>query len=45
MTYWLDQFRAAGLIDWAADAPAIRRRRPPSAPEIAAALRPDALFS
>ncbi|MER2252273.1 galactosyltransferase-related protein [Methylorubrum podarium] len=45
MTYWLDQFRAAGLIDWDADAPAIRRLRPPSAPEIAAALRPDALFS
>ena len=41
----LDQFRAAGLIAWDADAPAIRRLRPPSAPEIAAALRPDALFS
>lgn len=45
MTYWLGQFRAAGLIDWHADAPAIRLIRAPSAPEIAAALRPDALFS
>ncbi|WP_455977769.1 glycosyltransferase family 2 protein [Methylorubrum populi] len=45
MTYWLDQFRAAGLIAWDADAPAIRLVRPPSADEIAAALRPDALFS
>ena len=45
MTYWLDQFRAAGLIDWHADAPAIRLIRPPTASEIAAALRPDALFS
>jgi len=45
MTYWLDQFRAAGLIDWHADAPAIRLIRPPTGPEIAAALRPDALFS
>ncbi|MEL6061912.1 MULTISPECIES: glycosyltransferase family 2 protein [unclassified Methylobacterium] len=45
MTYWLGQFRAAGLIDWHADAAAIRLIRPPSACEIAAALRPDALFS
>ncbi|MEE7505746.1 glycosyltransferase family 2 protein [Methylobacterium mesophilicum] len=45
MTYWLDQFRAAGLIDWDSDAPAIRLIRPPTGPEIAAALRPDALFS
>jgi N-acetylglucosaminyl-diphospho-decaprenol L-rhamnosyltransferase len=45
MTYWLGQFRAAGLIDWDADAPAIRLIRPPTGPEIAAALRPDALFS
>ena len=45
MTYWLDQFRAAGLIDWADDAPAIRVLRRPAALEIAAALKPDALFS
>ncbi|WP_267355440.1 galactosyltransferase-related protein [Methylobacterium sp. GC_Met_3] len=45
MTYWLDQFRAAGLIDWDADAPAIRLIRPPTPTEIAAVLRPDALFS
>ncbi|MFJ7437553.1 glycosyltransferase family 2 protein [Methylorubrum thiocyanatum] len=45
MTYWLDQFRAAGLIAWHAEAPAIRLLRSPSADEIAAALRPDALFS
>jgi N-acetylglucosaminyl-diphospho-decaprenol L-rhamnosyltransferase len=45
MTYWLGQFHAAGLIDWNLDAPAIRILRRPSAPEIAAALRPDALFS
>ncbi len=45
MTYWLDQFRAAGLIDWDADAPAIRLLRPPRPDEVAAALRPDALFS
>lgn len=45
MTYWLDQFRAAGLIAWDAEAPAIRLLRSPSADEIAAALRPDALFS
>lgn len=45
MTYWLDQFRAAGLIAWDADAPAIRVLRPPSPVEVAAALRPDALFS
>jgi N-acetylglucosaminyl-diphospho-decaprenol L-rhamnosyltransferase len=45
MTYWLGQFRAAGLIDWDADAPAIRLIRLPTGPEIAAALRPDALYS
>ncbi|KQQ25328.1 sugar transferase [Methylobacterium sp. Leaf123] len=45
MTYWLEQFRAAGLIAWDAEAPAIRVLRQPSAPEIAAALRPQALFS
>jgi hypothetical protein len=45
MTYWLDQFRAAGLIEWDAAAPAIRLIRPPTAPEIAASRRPDALFS
>lgn len=45
MTYWLDQFRAAGLIAWDADAYAIRVLRVPSAVEVAAALRPDALFS
>ncbi|MEH3147695.1 MAG: galactosyltransferase-related protein [Methylobacterium frigidaeris] len=45
MTYWLGQFRAAGLIEWDADAPEIRLLRSPTAPEIAAALRPDALFS
>ncbi|MCJ2032594.1 galactosyltransferase-related protein [Methylobacterium sp. J-043] len=45
MTYWLEQFCAAGLIAWDADAPAIRVLRRPSAPEIAAALRPQALFS
>ncbi|MCJ2040568.1 galactosyltransferase-related protein [Methylobacterium sp. HMF5984] len=45
MTYWLDQFRAAGLIAWDADAPAIRLVRRPRADEVAAALRPDALFS
>ncbi|KQQ20196.1 sugar transferase [Methylobacterium sp. Leaf122] len=45
MTYWLEQFRAAGLIAWDAEAAAIRVLRQPSAPEIAAALRPQALFS
>lgn len=45
MTYWLDQFRAAGLIAWDETAPAIRLLRHPGADEIAAALRPDALFS
>ncbi|CAO4150835.1 glycosyltransferase family 2 protein [Methylorubrum aminovorans] len=45
MTYWLDQFRAAGLIAWDETAPAIRLLRHPDADEIAAALRPDALFS
>lgn len=45
MTYWLGQFRTAGLIDWDDDAPAIRVLRRPSASETAAALKPDALFS
>jgi N-acetylglucosaminyl-diphospho-decaprenol L-rhamnosyltransferase len=45
MTYWLSQFREAGLIAWDEDAPAIRTIRPPTGAEIAAALRPDALFS
>ncbi|KQP85718.1 glycosyltransferase family 2 protein [Methylorubrum extorquens] len=45
MTYWLEQFRAAGLIAWDAEAAAIRVLRQPSAPEIVAALRPQALFS
>ncbi|KST60470.1 sugar transferase [Methylobacterium sp. GXS13] len=45
LTYWLDQFRTAGLIDWDDDAPAIRVIRPPTAPEIAASRRPGALFS
>ncbi|WP_232628714.1 glycosyltransferase family 2 protein [Methylobacterium sp. Leaf118] len=45
MTYWLEQFSAAGLIAWDETAPAIRLLRPPSADEIAAALRPRALFS
>ncbi|MGU3362369.1 glycosyltransferase family 2 protein [Methylobacterium sp. M6A4_1b] len=45
MTYWLGQFRTAGLIAWDDDAPAIRVLRRPSASETAAALKPDALFS
>jgi len=45
MEYWLGQFRDAGLIAWDEDAPAIRPIRPPTEAEIAAALRPDALFS
>jgi hypothetical protein len=45
MTYWLEQFRAAGLIAWDTEAAAIRVLRQPSAPEIHAALRPQALFS
>lgn len=45
MTYWLGQFREAGLIAWDEDAPALRTIRPPTDSEIAAALRPDALFS
>ena len=44
-TYSLGQFRAAGLIEWDDAAPAIRVIRPPTAPEIAASRRPDALFS
>ncbi|AWN55844.1 sugar transferase [Methylobacterium sp. 17Sr1-1] len=45
MTYWLGQFRDAGLIDWDEGADAIRLVRSPTLPEIAASLRPDALFS
>ncbi|MFC6790089.1 glycosyltransferase family 2 protein [Methylobacterium komagatae] len=45
MTYWLGQFRSAGLIDWDERAPEIRLIRSPSEAEIAAAFRPDALFS
>lgn len=45
MSYWLGQFRSAGLIHWDESAPAIRLIRPPSEAEIAAAFRPDALFS
>ena len=45
MSYWLGQFQAAGLIAWDDDAPAIRVLRRPDALEVAAALRPDALFS
>ena len=45
MTYWLGQFEAAGLIAWDADSPAIRVIRHPGTAEIAAALRPDALYS
>ncbi len=45
MGYWLGQFRDAGLIAWDEAAPAIRPLRRPEAGEIAAALRPDALFS
>ncbi|WP_187193552.1 MULTISPECIES: galactosyltransferase-related protein [unclassified Methylobacterium] len=45
MTYWLDQFRAAGLIDWSEAAPVIRLIRKPTAPEVVASLRPGALFS
>lgn len=45
MTYWLGQFRDAGLIDWDEGADAIRLVRSPTPPEIAASFRPDALFS
>ncbi|WP_279356936.1 glycosyltransferase family 2 protein [Methylobacterium indicum] len=45
MTYWLGQFRDAGLIAWDEEAESIRLLRPPAPHEIAAALRPDALFS
>ncbi|KMO16958.1 sugar transferase [Methylobacterium indicum] len=45
MTYWLGQFRDAGLIAWDEEAESIRLLRAPTAPEIAAASRPDALFS
>ncbi len=45
MTYWLGQFRDAGLIAWDEGADAIRLLRSPTPPEIAASLRPDALFS
>lgn len=45
MGYWLGQFREAGLIAWDEAASSIRPLRRPEAGEIAAALRPDALFS
>lgn len=45
MTYWLGQFRDAGLIAWDEGADDIRLLRHPTEPEIAASLRPDALFS
>ncbi len=45
MTYWLGQFRDAGLIAWDEGADDIRLLRHPTPPEIAASLRPDALFS
>ena len=45
MDYWLGQFRDAGLIAWDEDAVAICLIRRPGADEVAAALRPDALFS
>ncbi|NGM37555.1 glycosyltransferase [Methylobacterium sp. DB0501] len=45
MTYWLGQFREAGLIAWDEEADAIRLLRAPTPSEIAASLRPDALFS
>ena len=45
MTYWLGQFRDAGLIAWDEAAESIRLLRPPTESEIAAASRPDALFS
>ncbi|KMO13168.1 sugar transferase [Methylobacterium platani JCM 14648] len=45
MTYWLGQFRDAGLIAWDEGADAIRLLRSPTPPEIAASLRPNALFS
>ncbi|GEP12372.1 glycosyltransferase family 2 protein [Methylobacterium gnaphalii] len=45
MTYWLGQFRDAGLIAWDEGADAIRLLRCPSDLEIVASLRPDALFS
>lgn len=45
MEYWLGQFREAGLIAWDEAAPAIRLIRRPDPAEVAAAYRPDALFS
>lgn len=45
MTYWLGQFRDAGLIAWDEGADAIRLLRHPTEFEIAASLRPNALFS
>jgi len=45
MTYWLGQFRDAGLIAWDEGADAIRLLRRPTESETAASLRPDALFS
>ena len=45
MEYWLGQFRDAGYVDWDGGASAIRLIRRPDAAEVAAAYRPDALFS
>lgn len=45
MGYWLGQFRDAGLIAWDEAAPAIRPIRRPGPDEVAASLRPGALFS
>ncbi|GJE76572.1 glycosyltransferase family 2 protein [Methylorubrum suomiense] len=45
MGYWLGQFAEAGLIAWDESAPAIRLIRSPTSSELAASLRPDALFS
>ncbi|MEP9401742.1 glycosyltransferase family 2 protein [Sphingomonas silueang] len=45
MDYWLGQFAEAGLIEWSAEASAIHVLRAPTAAEIAASRRPEALFS
>ena len=45
MEYWLGQFREAGLIAWDDAAPEIRVIRRPGPEDVAATLRPDALFS
>ncbi len=45
MDYWLGQFAAAGLIAWTPQAETIRVLRLPTAAEIAASRREDALFS